>query len=691
MKSLATLAVLLIGLNHYGWQVEPVGWVVGAAWLILTSYLIGGRLKGLADGPLERTIWGLITTLAVVGVTGTVTFYLGEYTMGVIWTLGALLPWLGKSTLAPRNSPIETASDQEQVTKNKWVVGLLILIHLSLTLATWLLLIGSGTAEAIRTPWAVVPVGVFALYGLAALVILLLARYLKHPSWLTPFYLLSLGLLPLVYTLGYGFDPFIHQASEKLLATAGTISPKPLYYLGQYTVVTFLHRLMGLPISTIDTWLAPALASLALPLAVTKLTRAFTQARPWRLLLPLAPLALTLPIFTYTTPQGLSYLWALITLLLVASRLMNTSLPRWLPWLFSLSAVACHPLTGLPLLGVVGLWWVLFEKPELQARRWLKYVLAAAIGFSVPAAFTLMSWLKPSAASLRFNPNVLGRLGQLGQNLVGELPILPRFVDLPDAVYLWGQPISLIFILLSAAGFMYAKRIRPQLRFFAWVAALMALGYLILALFATFPNLPTNEQDFYTARLLELAFLSLWPLALAGAYLVAKWIVQRLPTPLAWSVGGALLFTASWYLTYPRLDAWHRDTAYNTTHYDAAAVQLVEIKAEGAPYVVLANQAVAAAAVREFGFSRYYAGHYYYPLPTGTNPLYRVYLNAAERGLPTREVVAEASHAAGVPQVFLVLNRYWADYITLVSAAQNEADDWWEVDDGRLTIFRYDF
>ncbi|MDP3985825.1 MAG: hypothetical protein U1C53_02495 [Candidatus Veblenbacteria bacterium] len=690
IHALASFLALIIALNTWGWHLPWLGLVLGLAWLSVTSWLVGGRLGGLTANPEERLAWGVIVSLIVVSIVGTVLFYLNLFSAYTLAGLIVLLPWFGKISFIPHQSPPETTNDQQPAARNQWLIILLTLTYLSLTLITWLTISASHTAEAIRTPWAVVPGGVFLLYGLTAFALLWLTRYLKHPLWLTPFYLLSLSVLVLIYPLGFGFDTFIHQASEKLLALTGTINPKPLYYLGQYSLTTFLAQALHLPLEHVDAWLVPGLASVTIPLAFTHLARQLKLQRPWLVLLGVLPLGFALSAFTYTTPQGLSYLWALLTFILLAARRLGASVPRFIPWLAGLATLAAHPLTGLPVLGALGLWWVTDYGGKLKHQRRAWWLAATAGALGVPLAFVLLSWLKPSAAGIAFSSNLLQNITQLGSNIAWHLPFLPRFVDLPDAIYLWGRPLILLFLILAAVGFWQAKAEHQRLRLLAQLAALPLISYLLLALFATFPNLPPNEQDFYTVRLWELALLALWPLALWGAYRLGNTVLQRLRHPTTWTAAGTLILTASFYLTFPRLDVWHRDTAYNTTPYDIEAVRLVAAQSDSAPYVVLANQAVAAAAVREFGFTHYYTGHFYYPLPTGTNPLYQVYLNAAERGLPTRDIISRAAEL-GVPQVFLVLNRYWADYDTLHQVAQGEADAWWEVAEGRITVYRYDF
>jgi hypothetical protein len=341
---------------------------------------------------------------------------------------------------------------------------------------------------------------------------------------------------------------------------------------------------------------------------------------------------------------------------------------------------------------VLALAWVTFDVPHETP--WRKKALAgaaAAVALVVPASFVLFGLLKPGAASLALNHDLLGSLQSIGQDVASRLPFLPPFVNLADAVYLWGRPLVLVFVILAALGYYSARRDVPKLQLFGVAWALLTASYLVLKLAARFPNLPPYEQDFYTVCLWDLALLCLWPLVLVGAYHLGRFAWHKVASPLPIVLAEALVLTASFYLTYPRLDAWHRDSAYNTTPADAETVKLIDQAAGGAPYVVLANQAVAAAAIREFGFTHYYAGNFYYPVPTGTNPLYPVYAAATESGTPTRAVVVRAAELAGVNQVYLVLNRYWADFLKLAPIATKAANQYWSVADDRVQVFRYDF
>ncbi|MBI5465826.1 MAG: hypothetical protein HY974_00885 [Candidatus Kerfeldbacteria bacterium] len=691
LKMLTTLVVLLASLNAWGWQNDLAGLTLGLIYLALTLYLLGGRAGGfLATGVWGRYVWGLIITLGAVSIIVTGLFYLNFYSLASLAGVLIILPWFGSHKVTIQ-TPAETEAGGLE---NLWLRMSLGLTYLVLAALTLYLLSQAQTVEAIRTPWQVVPGLVFLLYGLTCACYLTLSLFgARHPAWPVPLYLLTFSLAGLVYPLGFGFDPLIHQASEKLLLASGTISPKPLYYVGQYSLVTTIAWLGRLSVAMVDTWLAPLLASLVLPTALWAITRRLKLARPWPLWLIALPLALTLPAFTYTTPQGLANLWALTTIILLATRFLGASLPVWLPWLGTLAALVAHPLTGLPMLGVTMLWWLIKERPGVLGLRHqlITRLVALATALAVPAAFMAMSWFKPGGPNLTWTHDFMGALGRLGQDMLAALPFLPRLIDLSDAVYLWGRPLTLILLILATVGWWRSKRHHPGLRFMALAFALSASSYLMLRLGASFPNLEPNEQGFYSLRLWELALLCLLPLAMVGAYELAQLIKTKLNSPLLWVAFGSLILTAGFYLTYPRVDIWHKNAAYNTTPADIEAVQLINKTAGEVPYVVLSNQAVAAAAVHEYGFSQYYQGHFYYPLPTGANPLYQVYLAVAEQGLPTREAVARAAQISDVPQVYLALNRYWANFDQLTATARKQADESWTVASGRLQVFRYDF
>ncbi|MFH1111520.1 MAG: hypothetical protein V1712_00420, partial [Patescibacteria group bacterium] len=564
-------------------------------------------------------------------------------------------------------------------------------ILLTATLAVLLIsLYLNQIAIAVRSPWQLLPALPLIIYGLLVMAFIIVTRGKTGVGWLIPLALGTWLLFPVVFALTYGFDPWIHQASEKILQTTGTITPKPLYYLGQYVNVVWLSNLFSLPIILIDKWLLPLIASLAWAVSLLTFTKLFIKNNARILLITSLSLIFSWSIFTITTPQGLANLWALVIIMLLASRYLTNNISWWPILILGLASIFTHPLTGLPLLLIILLAWLVEKNGPLMP--WLKSITALALVLVIPAAFLFFSQVTTSGASIQISGNILKSLPILGQQMLSALPIFPAYIDLLDLLYLGAVFLSLAFLFLAGWGLYKAHLFNPRLKLFAYYFALLAASYLLMKLFFIFPYLAANEQNFYTQRVWELSLLFLWPLVMIAIY--DLW--QRF-----WNKGESfrlimiiiVIFglTSAWYLTYPRHDLYHKDTGYNTTKADIEAVKFIEADAGGRPYVVLANQAVSAAALGEFGFAHYYAGNLYYPLPTGTNPLYQVFLEAAEQKTPQRDIIKNAYEITGINRVYLILNQYWADFDKLTKIAQTEANYSYDINNGYLKIFRYDF
>ncbi|MBI4281422.1 hypothetical protein HY625_01235, partial [Candidatus Uhrbacteria bacterium] len=200
--------------------------------------------------------------------------------------------------------------------------------------AAFYILFQHQTTDALRSPWESIPLSFFLLYG--AVVAILLWRSVASPPptiaevsmeesasadggkprlrsqsenaegspvehadlprhrsvspdgeaaerqsplllFLLTFLTLSISLF--IFPLGSGFDPFIHQATEKIIAATGTITPKPLYYIGQYTLVVFLSKILGISVAWVDKLLVPLLASILLPWSIGSwLNRKFARS-----------------------------------------------------------------------------------------------------------------------------------------------------------------------------------------------------------------------------------------------------------------------------------------------------------------------------------------------------------------------------------------------------------------------------
>jgi len=669
-KALLSFLGLLIYLNAYFFPASGLAWLIVTIYLLLTAWLIGGRI---AKSVSSRLTWGNLIIVCLIILVGSLAFYTNWFGQIVSLILLLIMPWLGLDTQSESKLLTLNYNWRKTIQQNWW----LLLPYLAGSLVTLELLLSSATNEAIRSPWQITSPWLFVSYVATAAWAGLVSQRLN--SWyLIPFYLVSLTVLPLVLPLGYGFDSFIHQATTKLLQTYHTITPKPWYYVGQYSLEVILSDWLKISLKQIDLFLLPVLVGLTLPVVIKKLNNLPEQTTGWLYLLPLI---ITLPAFTYTTPLNLAYYLALLVII----SLTNKTLPRWLPWLFTMAALVTHPIIGLPLIGLV---------TYQQANNWPalanKLRLLSLIGTAliIPIAFLVLNQLNPNLLAIVL-VNPLNGLKDLLANIYLHLPRLNYATNLLDSVYLWGWPLLTLICGLAALGF-YSVRQTATAHWLKLAGALV-FSYLLLKLFCHFDALPDNEQDFYNLRLWELALFSLWPLLWSGANKIADYLKQKNTSQLGLTVALALLITAGFYLSYPRFDLYHHDTAYNTTAYDVAAVRLINSLEPDNNYVVLANQAVSAAAVQEFGFSVYHHGNYFYPLPTGTNPLYQVYLQATQTGLPERPVLAQAADLSAQTHVYLVLNNYWANFDKLTAMADQMADQQWTVGNGRIKVYLYDF
>jgi hypothetical protein len=151
------------------------------------------------------------------------------------------------------------------------------------------------------------------------------------------------------------------------------------------------------------------------------------------------------------------------------------------------------------------------------------------------------------------------------------------------------------------------------------------------------------------------------------------------------------VIAASLYSDYPRRDRFFNSRGLSTSKGDIETVSIIEKLAEG-DYIVLANQQVSAAALKVFGFGRYYKSSdgqelFFYPIPT-SSPLYQYYLSMVDK-TPARETMAKAMDLVGVKEGYLIVNKYWWAFPRIIAAGKTEADSWQALDGGSTYIFRY--
>ncbi|MFA4834109.1 MAG: hypothetical protein WC619_04680 [Patescibacteria group bacterium] len=566
-----------------------------------------------------------------------------------------------------------------------------------------LILFKAGTSQAIISPWEAVSFYFFIFYGLAALILVFTIVFSQPQKkiflfLISLYYFLSLSIAVIIYKIGYGFDPFIHQATAELIDKTGTVDPKPFYYLGQYSLIIIFHKITALPIVWLDKLLVPSLAALFLPGAIFQfLKKCFTNDKA-NLLLPLSILILPFPLFIITTPQNLAYLFLFLTILYGLTCSSRKELV--IVYIFALASLASHPLAGLPAL-FFALALTVYHSNRDKLKKYFYFLIFIFSSLSLPLAFYFVNKnnVVSGPTETAIGPNILEKI-----NIPGQENFILNFI------YLYAFNLKTLIVVLILAGLFIAYRNRQNCRIYSLnliISASLAVAY-ILTSKLPFNFLISYERSDYSERILSLIVIFLLPFIIIPLYgLMEKIIEQKKSIKIPFLIFFAILITASLYLSYPRFDRYFNSHGYSTGQNDIEAVRWIENDAAKGDYIVLANQQVSAAALREFGFSHYYpldkgpsrqglaeaegggdSGNvYFYPIPTG-GALYQYYLDMVYKK-PAKETMETAMDFAGVNRAYFVLNKYWWAFPKILDEAKLEADSWTEIGGGEIYVFKY--
>jgi hypothetical protein len=382
----------------------------------------------------------------------------------------------------------------------------------------------------------------------------------------------------------------------------------------------------------------------------------------------------------------------LATLLLGAAWLPAHRPPLGYVLTLAAAAAATHPMAGIPTIMAVAL--LMVAKLRHDGIRMARVAKAIVFGLTVGAAAIAIPFVF-SVREGNHGASLLAAFKKPIPELLLGIPLetpglATRYRPLLDFAEFVTRNHDVFLFALAAAGAWLLLR-RKGYRRSAFAAGGLSLALLVsVALLRagfTFKDVIGYEQANYAERLYEAALLSLAPLVLAG---VAWWwrALSKADTSMRvfHATLTAALVAALTYGAFPRLDDYRYSRGYSPSIHDVHAAEW--ISAHGiSPYVVLANQSVSAAALKRFGFRTYYGSQFYYSIPTGA-PLYQSYLAMVYEGA-TRETMMSAMRQVNVPTAFFVINDYWTDAARVIAQAKKTADDWQEVDDGKVFIFRY--
>ena len=696
-----SILFLAIFLFNAAWiQSSVLGAILLALYLGVFGWELGGVLVQSEKAVLRWWV-GMWVLLCAILVVLTASYYLWAVTSEVVVTVVLLTPamilWAGKRF--PSRSLFHHAHDlwsehRHRLPSVVWLVLALLIFLFALFFTT---LAEHPVTDAVRSVWERLPPSLFVLFLLvAALVIGLLWRGRERAvSLLLVCVLLfaTLSIAALAFPIGFGFDSFIHKATESHLAEFGTITPKPFYYIGQYALVLFAHHGFHIPIDLADTFLVPFLTALLLPMAWYFAAAHITRKRGTAMLTLTGLFLLPLSQFIVTTPQALANLWTLLLILASVPYLLEKEHPRLRVLLLAaLATVLIHPIAGIPTL--LYFMFLCTDPSRTNPRtpktnRVVRVLLIALACVVLPLSFVLNSVMSGQSIGLNWTAlNPLKLLSNFNLSVFFE----NRFSPLLDLVYLYGLNAMLLLILIAGCAWVeYRRDLSRRFRALLLMVLALTVNYLFLSTLLEFTFLIDYERLNYASRLLPLICFFLVPLLILGlGHLFVN--IKGQPVILRACVLLILVMIAgsTLYLSYPRRDAYETNRGFNVSQADLDAVHVVESMADGQPYLALANQSVSAAAIQEMGF-RYYGDLFFYPIPTG-GELYEYFLAMNES--PDRETAARAVEV--VPQhgdvttLFFLVNNYWWDAPRIIETAKTTADDWKSLGEGQIYVFRYD-
>ena len=693
-----TLSLLILAVLAAGFVLSPPLQIMAGVFYIAFFSITLGAILAPNEGKSWQACFGCLALAEYISIAGAIIYFFWQLNLLEIFFILAALPFLIFPFLR-RVTPLPSATNSTDKSNPPYSPLILrgefyrSIAFLLFNAALLFLFIRSNTTASIRSPWEAVPSYIFILYFLTCLLLICLISLkprITNLFFLILFFVTSFSAALLVYKVGYGFDSFIHQATEKAIASYGLILPKPLYYLGQYSLVVILSKLFLAPVEWIDKLLLPFLSGIFLPLVIfwsfSKITIKRITHSP--LLITLAFLALPFSSFIVTTPQGLANLFTLLVFFLGLpllinneERIMNYGKPYLLfIILLAFASLAIHPLAGIPTLFFVLLLFLVARPFSSLYKKALIAATALLAAFALPLVFIIYRFvLAHNALGVELLPPTMA-------NLLPRLSFYheQRFNALLDLVYLYGFNLNILLLFFTAIGCLWCLKTKQYLLLlYPFFSLIIIINAGLIKTFFTFSSLIKYEQGAFVSRLSSLAVLCLTPFLLVlGENLIKHVLAQKNRVlKLSWVFVLALALTTSFYLSYPRVDAYEMSHGYSVSTADQQAVKTIHTDAKEENYLVLYNQAVSAAAVQAYGFPTRYA------IPTSSRS-YAFYLKMAYEN-PSAETMREAMQEAGVNLGYFVVNKYWWQSDIIIRRAKREAEKWWEIEGGKIVIFKY--
>ncbi len=577
-------------------------------------------------------------------------------------------------------------TENKKINKKYYIIPILYLINFSFLIY---LLIKNASDNSLISPWQIIPGSFFFFYfSLSVLLILNIKNLKKSLSLFLIFlhFFLSFLVAILVYKIGYGFDPFIHEATMDIISQKGFVNPKPSYYLGFYSLIIILHKTLFIPIAFLNKYLVAILASIFIPLSVFEFLEEKFNSTETSLLLVLSLLIIPFPFFIMSTPQNLAYL--LLFVVIIKSITINSYYKLFFLYILSFTAILIQPIAGIPAFFLVLL--LNIAHSELKFKKIFLFISLTLSSTILPLLFYTLE--KSSEKSFNFHNLLLNISSPLRNGANNSLsPFIPSSENIIlNFIYLYAFNIKLIIFLLFISGFFLYIKNKKECKFFIhflFMSFSLFISYLLTSSLS-FSYLVDYERNNYANRILLISAFFILPFIILSFYNFLNKLAEKRKTiqiPVFTFI--LILLLSSLYLSYPRLDNFHNSHGISTGIHDIEAVQWIEDNRRW-QYAVLANQQVSAAALSLNGFNKYFSNNiFYYPIPT-SSPLYQFYLNMVYDEASKKNAL-KAMDLLNINEIYFVLNKYWWAFPKILDEAKLEADSFVSFGDDDVFVFKY--
>jgi len=555
------------------------------------------------------------------------------------------------------------------------------ILYLILIISFFIILFFSRTTEAIVSPWQVLPIALFIVYFLATVVLVLgIIKQNLSVIFLGIHFVATFAVATIVYKLGYGYDPFIHQVTEEYIAKYGVIHPKPFYYLGQYSLVIFFTKLFNVSVVFIDRILILALTLIFLPSYIYRFVLRINNNEVFAKLSTLAILIIPFEFLINTTPFNLSVLFTILSVFLIAIySLDNQKKYLYLSALATFMTVCFHALAGIPVM------ILFFGACVIKERKLLRIVFIGLSFLAIPFAFIINAFFNKQHLVFTSLIDLFDKIKAISIDL---LYYNNYHFPIRDIIYTYLFNWKLIYILVAVIGLIVLFKRSKRMSLFLIVTISTAINYLLVKYLFVFKDLIEYERNDFADRLAYLYLLFLLPYFVIGIQLIIQKIaLSKRKTIYVFCIlllSG--LVTIGFYADYPRKDDFVASHGYSMSNSDFEIVELIDQDANGASYVVLANQTTSVAAMKTFGFKNYYNDIYFYPLPTG-DILYNYYLAMTEK--PDLEIINQVKKITNVEKVYFAISDYWSNAPGIIDLSKSLAKANFQSSDQKIRVFQY--